>query len=128
MKYLGIDFGLKRIGLAVSDGQLASPLKIIEVRNLKDGVIQIVELSKAGGFDKVIVGKPEGKMGQTIKRLIKTLKNAGLDVEEADETLSSQKALVQAIESGSSKKKRKFNDDIAAALILQNWLDEENLL
>ncbi len=32
MKYLGVDFGLKRVGLAVSEGELASPLQTIEVK------------------------------------------------------------------------------------------------
>lgn len=124
MKFLGIDFGLRRIGLAVSDGELSSPYKTLEVRNLKDGISQVLEVIEKEGFEIVIVGLPEGKIGQTVLGFIKSLRKNGLEVIEADETLSSKQALENMIEQGVSKKKRGMNDSAAAAIILQNWLDE----
>ena len=124
MKYLGIDFGLRRIGLATSEGELASPLKTLEVRNFKDGVSKVLEFLRKEEFEKIIVGLPEGRMGQTVKGFIKVLRKAGLDVTESDETLSSRKATEQMIELNIPQKKRKTSDDMAAAIILQNWLDE----
>ena len=47
----------------------------------------------------------------------------GLEVESSDETLSSKEATFQMIQLNISKKKRRINDDIAAAIILQNYLD-----
>lgn len=123
MKYLGLDFGLKRIGLATSEGNLASPLTIIEVKNLKDAAEKIVELVEKEGFEKIIVGLPEGKMGQTVLGFIKALRKNGLDVLETDETLSTQMALKNMTEQGISKKKRRVNDSQAAAIILQDYLD-----
>ena len=125
MKYLGIDFGLKRIGLATSNGDLAAPLTTIEVKNFKDAVGKMMEFIKKEGFDRIVVGLPEGKMGQTVKGFIKALRKGGLWVVEADETLSSQRALSLAIEGNTPKEKRKFNDDKAAAIILQNYLDSK---
>ncbi len=123
MKYLGIDFGLRRIGLATSEGDLASQLKTIEVKNFKEAVEKIVALIKKDKFDKIIVGLPEGSMGQTVLNFIKALKKNGLDVSTADETLSSQRAMLQMIETNVAKNKRRIVDDTAAAIILQDYLD-----
>lgn len=123
MKYLGVDFGLRRIGLATSDGEIAAPFKTIEVRSFKDAVKQVLEICQREGFEKIIVGLPEGKIGQTVAGFIKALKKRGLDIQEADETLSSQRALEQMVELNVPKEKRRSADDVAAAIILQNWLD-----
>lgn len=125
MKYLGIDFGLKRVGLATSDGELASPLKTIEVKSCKDAVQKVVELVKAQGVSKVIVGLPEGKMGQTVLGFVNALKKAGLDVEETDETLSTYQAISQMIEENIPKRKRRINDAYSAAIILQEYLENK---
>lgn len=123
MKYLGVDFGLKRIGLAISEGELASAWKIVEVRNLVDGVEKISALISTEKFDKVVVGLPEGKIGKTVIGFIKALKKKGFDVESADETLSSKDATSLMIEMNISKKRRSMKDDYSAMLILQNFLD-----
>lgn len=122
MRYLGIDFGLKRIGLAISEGDLASPWKIIEGKNFTDLLKKIEK--EAQGFDKVIVGMPEGKIGQTALGFVKALRKRGLDVETADETLSSRRAAAQRLLANIPKQKRGVNDDIAAAIILQDYLDQ----
>ena len=114
MKYLGVDFGLKRIGLAISDGQLASPWKVIEVDEL---------FSEVTNFDKVVIGVPEGKMGKIVGKVVKSLRGKGLDIIEVDETLSSQQATIEMVKLNISKKKRKVNDAYSAAIILQDYLD-----
>lgn len=124
MRYLGIDFGLRRVGLATSEGIFATPYEVIEGRSFNDLLEKI--LIEAKEFDKVVVGMPEGKMGQIARGLIKALRKNGINVEEAEETLSSQKALSQKIEIGIPRKKRKVNDDTAAAIILQEYLDNIN--
>ncbi len=125
MKYLGIDFGLKRIGLAVSEGDLASPFKTIQVSGPRDGLKKTLEIVQKENVEKIIVGLPEGKIGNTVLGFIKALKKAGLDVESSDETLSSKKAISKMIELNIPKEKRKKSDDIAAAIILQDWLDNQ---
>lgn len=123
MKYLGVDFGLRRIGLATSDGELASPYKVIEGRSFADLVKKVSK--EAVGFDKIVIGLPEGKIGQTVMGFVKALKKSGLNVETADETLSSQQALEKMIELNVSKKDRRIVDAVAAAIILQNYLDQK---
>lgn len=123
MKYLGIDFGLRRIGLATSEGELASPLKVIEVKGFKNGVEKISEFIRQEGFSQIIVGLPEGKIGQTILGFVNALKNLGFNVTTFDETLSTKQAIALKLKSNTPKKKRRFNDATAAAIILQNYLD-----
>lgn len=125
MKYLGVDFGLKRVGLATSEGNFASPLKTIEVKGLVDAVLKVIALCKNGKFSKVIVGMPEGRMGKNVLGFVKKLKKEGIDIETSDETLSSRRALENMIEVGVPKEKRGINDDQAAAIILQDYLDSK---
>ncbi len=124
MKYLGVDYGLKRAGLAISEGMLASPYKIIEIRNLQDAVDKIIKITRSENFDKVIVGLPEGDMGRATLKFVDLLKKNGVDAETTDETLSSKQALSEMIEAGVGRKKRKQDDGRAAAIILQNFLDD----
>lgn len=124
MKYLGIDFGLKRIGLALSEGELATPWQILEVKNFSDALKKTGEIIKKGEFNKVIVGLPEGKMAKNVIGFINALKKEGFEVEAADETLSSQKALETMIKQGIPRKKRRAEDAYSAAEILQQFLDE----
>lgn len=125
MRYLGIDFGLRRIGLAISEGELASPWKVLEVKGLKDAIKKVSQIISEEGFDKTVVGLPEGKMGQTVLGFINGLKKINIEVETTDETLSSQKALQQMILENVPVKKRRNNDAAAAAIILQNYLDNQ---
>lgn len=123
MKYLGVDFGLRRLGLAISEGILASSLDTIEVRGLKDTIDKVSKLAKDQEFTTIIVGLPEGKMGKAVLGFVNALKKKGFNVETGDETLSSRQATRQMIEENIPKKKRHFNDATAAAIILQQFLD-----
>lgn len=125
MKYLGVDFGLRRIGLATSEGEIASPYKILEVKNLAEGVEKVLNVISQESIDKILVGMPEGKLGKTVLGFIRKLKKSGLQVEGVDETLSTRNATYQMIEMNIPKEKRKFNDAYSAAIILQAWLDNK---
>lgn len=126
MKYLGIDFGLRKIGLATSEGELASPWQILEIKNFSDAVEKCVKVIEMSKFEKIIVGLPEGKTGQNVKRFINALEKAGFEVETAPETLSSKTALQVMIEQGVGRKKRRHEDAYSAAEILQNYLDSQS--
>lgn len=123
MKYLGIDFGLRRLGFAISEGELTAPLKVVKVLGFQDALKKTEEIVQSGEFNKIVVGLPEGKIGQTVLRFVLALKKKGLNVITSDETLSSQQALEKMIELGIPKHKRRLTDDKAAAIILQNYLD-----
>lgn len=123
MKYLGIDFGLKRVGLAVSEGELVSPWQIIKVKNFTDAVEKISKIINDGDYKKIVVGLPEGKMGKNVVGFVNALGKRGFRADIADETLSSQKALETMIEKGIRREKRRYQDAYSAAEILQNYLD-----
>lgn len=123
MKFLGIDYGLRKIGLAISEGELASPWKILEVKNFSDALSKTSEIIKSGGFEKIVIGLPQGKMGKSVIGFVKALKKDGFDVETASEVLSSKRALQTMIEQGFGQKRRRDEDAFSAAEILQNYLD-----
>lgn len=123
MKYLGIDFGLRKMGMATSEGELASPWQILEVKGFSDALEKVTKIIKEGGFERVVVGLPEGKMGQLVKDFVKALRKQGFETDTADETLSSKRGLQAMIEAGIGRKKRYEEDAFSAAGILQDYLD-----
>lgn len=123
MKLLGIDFGLKNIGLAMAEGSLAEPVGVIQDEN------QIKRLSEEYGIEKIIIGISEAEMAKKIRAFGERLKRTTrLPVEYQDETLSSEEAKRLLVKIGKPKKKRqKQIDAISAAIILQSYLDKQLL-
>lgn len=123
MKYLGIDYGKKKVGLAISEGEIASPLKIIEVSSLVDALQKVEQVIRDEKIDKVVLGLPEsGEAAAAVRKFAQELKK-NIEVIYADETLSSQSALDTMIDLGIPKKERSKEDAYSASLILQNFLD-----
>ncbi len=125
MKYLGLDWGMKKIGVAVSEGDIASPLTTLRVDNFNQAISKAVLLINKQRAQIIIIGKPEGEMGRNVDRVVNELKKRGFEVIVADETLSSYDARQLLIKRGVSKTKRNQEDSLSAAIILQNYLDEE---
>ncbi len=128
MRYLGIDYGLKKIGLALSEGQIASPLKVLEISGLNDAVSKITSVIKKENIERVVVGVPEsGEARSAVKKFISRLKedfgNEPVSVIETDETLSSSSAKNLMIDLGLGEKARAQEDAYSASIILQNFLD-----
>jgi len=138
MRTLAIDYGDKRVGLALSDagGSLASPLDVI-IRSTDAHLIQtICKTIEHEGAERVVLGLPlnmDGTVGGGAKHMIefaKLLRQAsGLDVILIDERLSSYDAEQQLIsrkragEHLTRKNKKGQLDAIAAATFLQAFLD-----
>jgi putative Holliday junction resolvase len=127
MKYLGIDYGLKKIGFALSEGQVASPYKVITTSSLKDAIEKIDHEIKKQSIQRVVIGVPEGKMGKIILGLSAQLKEKyktePVEIIETDETLTSKDAQNLMITLGTSQKDRSQEDAYSAMLILQQFLD-----
>jgi len=120
MNLLGIDYGLRRIGLAISSGDLASPLGTAQ--DLPN-VIRIIE---AQGIDKIIIGLPDPHAEKIKLFGTRLAQVTNLPVEYWDETLSTVTARKLRIASGSSTKEKKQHiDQNAAAVILQSYLDAQ---
>jgi putative Holliday junction resolvase len=119
MKILGIDYGRRKIGLAIGENGLSEPFKVVGVESFDDAITKIkkvIELEKAV---EVVVGVSEGEMGEESRQFAESL-----GANTFDETLTSQDAQRLSIEAGVGRKKRKgMEDAYAAAIMLQNYLD-----
>lgn len=124
MNYLGVDWGMKRLGFAQSQGEIASPLANIRVQNFNQAIAKVQELVVDKEVNLIVIGKPESGMGKIVDKVAKKLAALGLPIVCQDETLSSQEAKKAMLELGYSQKKRKLDHAMAAAIILQRYLDE----
>lgn len=125
MKILGIDYGKSKVGLAVSEGFLAEPFKVIRYKDdqvLYDEIKQIIKKEEIG---KVLVGVSEGKMAEESKKFALDVSLlSDVIVETYDETLTTHDAQKLSMEAGISRKRRReMEDAYAAAIMLQNYLD-----
>lgn len=120
-KILGIDYGRSKVGLSIADGPLSEPLKVIRYKDLDKLVSEIKNLIEKENIEKVVVGVSEGKMGEESKDFAKNF-----NAETFDETLTSQDAQALSREAGISRKKRhEMEDAYAAAIMLQNYIDQK---
>ena len=136
MRYLGVDYGAKRIGLAVCDELeiSAGPLAQIEgsgARNLVADALAVAKVAQEYAVAEYVVGLPYnmdgsvGSQGQLCQEFARTLAQAtGKKVHLFDERLSSEAAEAKLLKAGLTKKKRLARTDmLAAAIILQSFLD-----
>ena len=123
MKYLGLDWGMKKIGMAVSNGQLSSSFGTLEVSSFEQAIQKVIDVVKKENVETVVIGLPEGEMGKAVLKVSNRLSAEGVEVELADETLSSKNAVQTMITLGTSKKARKEDHSMAAVLLLQDYLD-----
>ena len=133
---LGLDIGDKRIGVALSDpgGILASPLTIVERSDDRQALEAIINIINQHQVKQIVIGLPlsmDGSIGKQAEKVEaftqKLCEQTEVSVEFRDERLTtvSAKRLMQAART--KKTKRKIRDDaVAAALILQGYLDEEH--
>ena len=123
-KILGVDFGEKRIGLAIAINDLAEPLSIIKVDDLDIAIEKIAGICQQEEIREIVLGLPSGS--ERVKKFGQRLvEETGLKVVFWDETLTSEEALSKMIQAGKSQKKRRNLDDISAAIILQEYLDSQ---
>ncbi len=131
---MGLDIGDKRIGVALSDpdGILASPLTIVNRRDESLDIEAITNIVSQHQVKQIIVGLPRsmdgsiGKQAEKVEDFTRRLcQHTEVPVEFRDERLStvSAKRLMQAISTKKTRKKVR-DDAIAAAVILQGYLDE----
>lgn len=120
MKFLGIDYGKAKIGLAISEGLLAEPFGIIKASAAPK---RIVGVCREMSIQKIVIGISEGGMAEQTKKFAHELaKLTDLPIDYQDETLTSKEALAKMSEVG---KNWKDEDAVSAALILQTYLDNQ---
>lgn len=126
MIILGIDYGLRKAGLALAVGPLAEPLRVIRAKTRSELIEKIKDVVSAEEAEKVVVGVSEGEMASESKMFASELSQAiNIPVELQDETLSTHEAQTRSMEAGIKRSKRKAMEDaFAAAIILQNYLEK----
>lgn len=127
MTILGIDYGRKKMGLAIATGALADPYKVIKFGSPEEAVSILEKIVRDEGIEKIVVGISEGEMGRESKAFGEELsQKVGIEVEFEDETLSTQDSQALSILAGAGRKKRKeMEDAFAAALMLQSYLEKK---
>lgn len=139
MRIAAIDYGKARIGLAISDvGQsLASPLKAIATKKThkETALLIIQELRQHAPFEKIVLGLPlllsgkESPLSLDVRKLAKELEEiVNRPILLWDERLTSAQVEKTLREAKMKRKKRKkYIDAMAAAAILQNYLDTKRM-
>jgi putative Holliday junction resolvase len=125
MNILGVDFGKSKIGLAISQGLLASPLFTFSYKNESEALTRIVRVIEEHEVGKVVVGLPEPDTIGAKSFGEKLAQVSRVEVDYMDETFTSEAAKKDLIEAGLPKSKRKARlDEMAAVGILQSYLDQ----
>lgn len=122
---LGLDYGQKRIGVALAVSSLAEPLTILE--QSPQLVTQVCQLINHYHIQTVVVGISEGESAARARQLITAIRRANRDIKivEQDETLSSQEARARLRTAHRRPLPKERVDHYAAAIILEDWLDEQ---
>lgn len=135
MRILGLDFGARRIGIAMSDptGNMAQPLTVIEKSRNDTDIHRIEKLVDEYGVDEVVVGLPvslSGEIGpqaQAVLEYVEKIKAIiKVPVKTWDERLTTTAAERSLLESEVRRGRRKeIVDKVAAAIMLQGYLDSK---
>lgn len=135
MKFIALDIGSKTIGVATSQGQLASALMTIrfETNNLAQGLSKLLKQVDFSQCEKIIVGYPlhlsgdESESSYRVDVFVQHLKEQiNVPVHYVDERYSTVEASgVLTHLSFNQKKQRTIIDQMAAVMILQRYLDME---
>jgi putative Holliday junction resolvase len=135
LRILGLDWGEKRIGVAICDelGLTAQGLPTIIRKTKKHDLDILANFIKSYNVEEIVVGYPvridgsEGIQCEKVNRFVKLLNTTfSLPMIKWEETLSTKEAEEILINSGMRREKRKKNvDKLAACLILQSYLDRK---
>jgi putative Holliday junction resolvase len=133
MRLLGVDFGFKRIGLAIAEtevGIVTPRAPLTASGTLKRDAEAIAIFAKREEVDAVVLGLPveesgeEGRMARICRTLAEHIVGNGMKVHLVDESMTSVQAERSLMDEGlKASQRRKLKDGEAAALILERYLD-----
>ncbi len=136
-RVLGLDLGSKRVGVAISDrsGTIASPFMVLQrsgsLRRDHEAIARLVTEEEC---ERVVIGLPlslDGSLGRAAQSALDEASRlatvVGVPVETYDErltTVSADRALIEAKMRADAR--RRVVDKVAAAVMLQAWIDRQN--
>lgn len=133
MRTLGLDIGEKRVGVAVSDpsGRVATPLVVLDAKKLAADAAPLRRIVDEYEVGRLVAGLPltmageEGPQAVAVRAIAGRLsERLGMPIEFQDERLSSAAAHRSMAEAGAGSRERRGHVDmVAAALLLQTYLD-----
>jgi putative Holliday junction resolvase len=130
MRYLGLDLGTRTLGLAYSEGIIASSLKTIRYTDEEYLIEELKKIILEFKIDLLVLGLPKnmdntiGPRAESTLEFKNKLESMGYKVELQDERLSTVSAHNYMLEADMSRKKRKQKvDALAATIILQTYLE-----
>ncbi len=126
MKYLAIDYGKKKVGIATSDegGEMAFPCMVIE--NNKVLLTEIRQLCKELKIGAIVMGESLDQNGKP-NTIAKEARAFAVQLEDTlDLPLSFEKEWMTSVHARAMQEGKEIVDDSAAALILQRYLDKKN--
>lgn len=134
---MAIDYGLKRVGVAVTDPlqMIASPLETVPQQEIYQFLTRYFEQEEV---EAIVLGWPQNLKGedtdatQPVRNFISKLqeKFPQIPIHKVDERLTSRMAVAAMIQGGSSKKDRRNKsniDKVSATIILQSYLEQNSL-
>lgn len=134
MRYLGLDYGTKTLGLSLSDSTMliASSLKVIRYNSIDELFTMLDNVIKEYKIDGFVLGYPLNMDGTFSDRTRQTLefkkdleKRYKIDVNLMDERLTTVQAEKMLIKNDTTRRKRKeVIDKLASTIILQSYLDK----
>jgi putative Holliday junction resolvase len=126
MKILGIDYGTKKVGIAISDdgGSVAFPYGVFPNDNRLTTIIQ--ELCKKENINTVVLGESLDFSGQPNPVMKKILAFKKTLEEKLSLSVFLEKEFLTSKQARNIQKDGKLTDASAAAIILQSWLDKNN--
>jgi putative Holliday junction resolvase len=137
VKYIGLDVGNKRVGVACGDSEvrIATPLGVITRVSIEQDACALAKIAREYDVTQLIVGLPrnmDGTQGAQADAVIayaeKIAQVINLPLTLWDERLSTVEATKRTHETGArGKKSRRGLDAIAAAVILQDFLDSRGI-
>lgn len=135
MRALGLDIGSVRVGVAVSDpaGAVASALSVLDARELARDTRPLARIVEDYEIEQLVIGLPltlsgdEGPQAAAVRDVAARLADAlGLPVAYQDERNSSAEARRAMRAAGLSEREQRGSlDKVAAAILLQTWLDAQ---
>ena len=127
---LSIDLGQRTTGIAISEGQLASPYTTIRHKSINEAVVKVNQICKELNVSTVVLGVVEGKIRSLFENFAKLLNSQNPEIKIIfwDETLTSRQAIDTMIKLQVPKKKRGAKEhEVAASIILQSYLDSSSV-